>query len=88
MTLSLCCQNSALYGHLLRLSLVKRKLCEQYVTSDNKIARALIHLYTFNIFKDRHQWWRRESRCSLSLSMDKLFSKAINVICYISLDSH
>ena len=32
--------------------------------------------------KDRHQWWRREFRCSLSLSMDKLFSKAIKQVIY------
>ena len=27
--------------------------------------------------KDRHQWWGRGFRCSLSLNMDKLFPKAI-----------
>ena len=32
---------------------------------------------TKGLFKDRHQWWRREFRCSLSLSMDKLFPMAI-----------
>ena len=33
---------------------------------------------TFEPFlKDRHQWWRRDFRCSLSLSMDKLFPMAV-----------
>ena len=27
--------------------------------------------------KDRHQWWRLEFRCSLSLSIDKLLPMAI-----------
>ena len=33
-------------------------------------------------FKDRHQWWWREFRCSLSLSMDKLFPMAIKYVIY------
>ena len=33
-------------------------------------------------FKDRHQWWGREIRCSLSLNMDKLFPKAIINVLY------
>ena len=33
-------------------------------------------------FKDRHQWWGREFRCSLSLNMDKLFPKAIINVLY------
>ena len=32
--------------------------------------------------KDRHQWWGREFRCSLSLNMVKLFSKAIINVLY------
>ena len=32
--------------------------------------------------KDRHQWWRREFRCSLSLNMVKLFPKAIINVLY------
>ena len=33
-------------------------------------------------FKDRHQWWRREFRCWLSLSIDKLFPMAIKKVIY------
>ena len=33
--------------------------------------------FRITCFKDRHQWWGREFRCSLSLDMDKLFPKAI-----------
>ena len=32
--------------------------------------------------KDRHQWWGREFRCSLSLNMVKLFPKAIINVLY------
>ena len=32
--------------------------------------------------KDRHQWWGRELRYSLSLDMDKLFPKATLYIVY------
>ena len=31
---------------------------------------------------DRHQWWGRGFRCSLSLNMDKLFPKAIMYVLY------
>ena len=39
------------------------------------------HVYKF-MFKDRHQWWGREFRCSLSLNMVKLFPKAIINVLY------
>ena len=32
------------------------------------------------LLKDRHQWWPREFRCSLSLRMDKLFPKDFTYI--------
>ena len=35
-----------------------------------------------DVFKDRHQWWGRGFRCSLSLNMDRLFPKAIIYVLY------
>ena len=48
-------------------------------TSNLPVVYSRIYLI---FFKDRHQWLGREFRCSLSLSMDTLFPKAMKYIIY------
>ena len=50
--------------------------CVLYLLRSVKTELQFCHL------KDRHQWWGRGFRCSLSLNMDKLFPKAIMYVLY------
>ena len=47
-----------------------------------EFGRWTIGMLTAGSFKDRHQWLGREFRCSLLISMDKLFPKDILCIIY------
>ena len=58
-----------------------RKARRTQLIVDWELARNLRNTLGMDI-KDRHQWWRREYRCSLSLSMDKLFPKAMKYVIY------
>ena len=66
---------------------VAKKLLKFSFYEEEKNCSPFGDYYWWNItlqiaFKDRHQWWGREFRCSLSLNMDKLSPKAIIYILY------
>ena len=48
----------------------------------SRVSLKNIQIFCIGCLKDRHQWWGREFRCSLSLNMDKLFPKAIINVLY------
>ena len=71
--------------------LLKRKMEDSQSCFSNPLWSTLkisfISLNSLNAFfskgfKDRHQWWRSELRCSLSLSLDKLFPMAMKYVSY------
>ena len=58
-----------------------RKYAKTRLEQDKIEMRRIRKLVNTSV-KDRHQWWGREFRCSLSLNMDKLFPKAIINVLY------